>query len=143
MLYWLKFHYHKAFYAHFTYYMMCSKCIDWKWRYVAIVLMVFVIGLFELYEQYWTKVPKLFGKTSRCYMGTLNCFREIFRVFSAPSLFHLLWRDDYIKLCSFYKLSSCYFSKSNLETAKGWWASSVIFQYSCWLCLNHCSWCRK
>lgn len=49
---------------------------------VAIVIMVFLTGHFELYEQYWIKIAKLFGKNYRCYMALLNCLREVFRSFS-------------------------------------------------------------
>lgn len=70
---------------------------------VAIVIMVFLTGHFELYEQYWIKIAKLFGKNCRSYMDFLNCFGKVFRSFSKYMNFVLsVVVGDFIKLCSFF-----------------------------------------
>lgn len=74
-----------------------------KMEIVAIVIMVFLTGHFELYEQYWIKIAKLFGKNCRCYTDFLNCFGEVFRSFSKYINFTLsVVVGDLIKLCSFF-----------------------------------------
>lgn len=70
---------------------------------VAIVIIVFLTGHFELYEQYWIKIAKLFGKNCRRYMDFLNCFGEFFRSFSKYTNFIFsVVVGDYIKRCSFF-----------------------------------------
>lgn len=113
-----------------------------KMEIVEIVIMVFLTGHFELYEQYWIKIAKLFGKNCRCYMDFLNCFGEVFRSFSKYINFILsVVAGDYIKLCSFF--TDCVV----VTLAKVIWRLqrmvSLLCHFSCWLCLKHCPCCRK